>query len=63
MKTQLAWPTKPVMMTAQDWRERMKVNPLIMYDEEESVIICEYCNHFAFTTPGKIRVCEGLQNV
>lgn len=35
--------------------------PWIIYDEEESVIICEYCKHFASTTPGKSEVVKGCK--
>ena len=35
--------------------------PWIIYDEEESVIICEYCKHFVLTTPGKSEFVKGCK--
>ena len=35
--------------------------PWIIYDEEESVIICEYCKHFALTAPGKSEFVKGCK--
>ena len=35
--------------------------PWIIYDEEESVIICEYCKHFALTSPGQSEFVKGCK--